>query len=161
MWLRDQHTVEAYAGARLRLSTYRPTRRLEPSGAAPTETRAERVQALVSEARVTAHAVADDPRLTLLLRNVLASLYREGSGLSTDEFGRVELVVPLAGTTERARQAAGVGGAEHARGRGRGRGRGRSIVNPRNTSGPGRGRSARHLSSGEAPPAAKRRRGAS
>ena len=83
MWLRDQHTVEAYAGARLRLSSFRPPRRLEPSGAVPTETRAERVQALVSEARVTAHAVADDPRLTLLLRNALASLYREGSGLST------------------------------------------------------------------------------
>jgi hypothetical protein len=160
MWLREQHTAEAYAGARLRLSTFRPTRRREPSGAAPTETRAERVQALVSEARVTAHAVADDPRLTLLLRNALASLYREGSGLSTDEFGRVELVVPLAGTTERARQAAGVGGAEHARGRGRGLGRGgRGVMNPRTSSGPGRGRSARYLSSGEAPPAAKRSRG--
>ena len=152
-WLIRTHSVEAYASARLSLSMRRPSRRLAPSGAVPTETRAERVQALVSEARVTAQAAANDPRLTLLLRRTLAAIYREASGLSTDESGRVELVMPLAGTTGRAREAAGVSAA-----RGGGRGRGRGITNPLAASGPGRGRSNRFLSAGEAP-AAKRKRG--
>jgi hypothetical protein len=139
-WHDATHKDEARKGARLNLSMFRPPRRAAPSGDAPTETRSEQVQAIVSEARVAAHAVAHDPELLLLLRRSLASIYRQGVGLSTDEFGRVELVRPLAGTTERAQQAAGVANA------------------PTGAGNRGRGRSGRFLSSGESRGSSKRGR---
>lgn len=108
-WCTVTHSDAACKSARLSLSMFRSPRRTAPSDAAPSETRAEQVQGIVSEARVVAQAVADDPVLLQLLRLSLASIYRQGVGLSTDEIGRVELVKPLAGTTERARQAAGAG----------------------------------------------------
>ena len=156
VWLKDTHSANACANARLHLSMYRPPRRSAPSGDAPTETRAEQVQAVVSEARVAAQAVAHKPELLQLLRRAIASIYRQGVGLSTAECGTVELVVPLAGTTERARQAAAAGAERGGRGRGRGTG---AVANPPSISrGGGRGRTTRFPSSGEQPGGSKRGR---
>lgn len=151
-WLTDTHNDAARNSARLSLSMFRLPRRMAPSDAAPLETRAEQVQGIVSEARMVAQALAHDPAMLQLLRLTMASIYRQGVGLSTDEIGRVELVRPLAGTTERARQAAGAGSSAGGRGGG-----GRGVANAPTARGRGRGREARMPNAGQS---AKRRRGA-